>query len=495
MNALWHYIGHYGMFCLLLFTLAVSCKKDQAPEVSAPLSKNTPDLSARLVAIKEQYYDQKLDAKFLPKSDKGVFWTPDWNSPKLQTVNDSVSYIFFPMKASIKRDGKLAVAIEAGAATYLMVKNEKEFYKAFYYLPANKRSQVPENDSPEAIMQHFTGKLLLSSLQNGRNYLLEYENGRVSEAYQKNQMALKKLQSVGSTVSYFETQCHQEMVSCTYYTYLPSCGGQIIIEYSWDCRQPNYCQNSIWILSDSSTQDVCEQVWFPDPPIDPGSGGSGGGDDTNVEDPGEDYELLVTQDPVDLKKRLDCFNNIASNGNTTYSIKICADIPVNGNPKALLNPDREPGHTFLELTKTNGGTSVTETIGFYPEKYKKAAFQLSVSSMVVDNFGHEYDASLLMAVNASQFEQILTTAKEKAVNDYHMTGYNCTTFALDVFNSARASNNQLIVPNTVPPNTVFSSYGKTPNGLYSTIKTMAENNTSGASVAAGTGKASTNCGP
>lgn len=224
---------------------------------------------------------------------------------------------------------------------------------------------------------------------------------------------------------------------------------------------------------------------------------SGGGNEVpiviNAEDPGEYYELTVIADSIRLAERFNCFNSVPTNSSTTYSIKICADIPVNSNPKALLDGNRSPGHTFLELTKTNGTTSVTQTIGFYPESATKAAFQVDVNSMIVDNGVHPYDASLFMTVSAGQFERALVTAKNKSANDYNMTGYNCTAFALDVFNSAREPNNQLFVPNSVPQNTIFSTYGKTPNGLYNKIKGMVSDGFSGASGIAGKGAQSTNC--
>lgn len=244
-------------------------------------------------------------------------------------------------------------------------------------------------------------------------------------------------------------------------------------------------------VSDFSYQEVCIDVWFPDPP-NPGGGGGGGGG-FNAEDPGELYELTIIAESTDLVKRLQCFNGVPTNSATIYSIKICSDIPVNSNPNALLDANRIPGHTFIELTKTNGTNSVTETFGFYPESATKAAFQLDVNSMVVDNQNHDYDASLFFIINANQFEQAINTAKNKSVNDYNMTGYNCTTFALDVFNSARSSNNQLVVPNTVPQNTVVWTYGKTPNGLYKTIMDMKNSGVSGASIAPGTGAISTKC--
>lgn len=128
----WGQIMNYRLF-LLIFLLAVSCKKDQvAVKSNEPLSKNAYDFQARLDAIKQRYYDQKLQALFLPKVQKGITWQPNWVSPRLEIVNDSVSYVFYPMIGTVKINGKTEKVHEIGAATFLMVKNEKDFYKAFY---------------------------------------------------------------------------------------------------------------------------------------------------------------------------------------------------------------------------------------------------------------------------------------------------------------------------------------------------------------------------
>lgn len=458
------------------------------------------DISTRLDKIKQEFYKRKLDSNFTPKDDKGIIWTPEWSNPKIQTVSDSVSYVFYQLKAQVKREGKLVEAREVGAVTYLMIKNEKEFYKAFFYLPPNLRSKNPIDDTPELIMQNFTGKLLLSNLESKKSFLLDYKNGSVSDEYKKNLLSLRKLQSVGSAISYFETVCHYEMVGCTYVTYLQSCGGSIVIAYAQNCQEPSYCQNSIWILTDSNMQEVCEQVWFPNPPIDPGSGG-GGGESFDPENPSEDdYELLNTRtDSIKIKDRLDCFNNVPTNSNTSYSVKICADIPVNSNPDYYLTVSiqPEPGHVFLELTKTNGANSVTQTIGFYPNSQMKASSQVSVESRMFDNDGHPYDASLLKMLNESQFNLMLDAANIYSKNDYQMTGFNCTQYALDVFNVAAGTLS--IAPSLayLPSNNggtpIPFSLGRTPNGVYKKIVDLYNNQGPGASPFTGTGAYSSEC--
>lgn len=210
----------------------------------------------------------------------------------------------------------------------------------------------------------------------------------------------------------------------------------------------------------------------------------------NVEDPGDKYELLVNVDSIRLVQRLDCFNSVPDNSATVYSAKLYAELPDKDRPEALLNSQLQPGHSFITLTKTNGTTTVSETFGFYPESAVKASSQFPVKSMVVDNQNHDYHASLSMNVNANQFTAMMNMAVTQAKNKYDMTGYNCTTYALSVFNQGRAT--ALYVPDTMGSLT-GRNYGKTPNGLYEIISNMQANSVSGANVGFGKGTVSTKC--
>lgn len=87
-------------------------------------------------------------------------------------------------------------------------------------------------------------------------------------------------------------------------------------------------------------------------------------------DPNKEISMQVEFDkgedpPVQLQKLLDCFSTILSSG-AKYSIKLCADVPSNTFPMAAINSTLSPGHTFLILTKSNGGQSVTQVFGYYP---------------------------------------------------------------------------------------------------------------------------------
>jgi hypothetical protein len=85
------------------------------------------------------------------------------------------------------------------------------------------------------------------------------------------------------------------------------------------------------------------------------------------------------------------------------------------------------------LRKSGGGDIIQQNIGFYPNTSWKALAGTSVESKVVDNEGHEYNASLTMSVNATQFQAAIDKMQAIAGNEYNIEKWNCTDFALSNF--------------------------------------------------------------
>lgn len=91
-----------------------------------------------------------------------------------------------------------------------------------------------------------------------------------------------------------------------------------------------------------------------------------------------------------------------------------------------------------------------------------------VTSKIVDDGRngdeHKINASITMSnVSQSGFESLKTVALGLAAEkDYNLNGYNCTNYALEVFNSVRNINNYIIIIDI--PGSI--NYGTTPNGLY-----------------------------
>lgn len=185
--------------------------------------------------------------------------------------------------------------------------------------------------------------------------------------------------------------------------------------------------------------------------------------------------------PVDINKILKCLGAIKNEG-ATYSVKLCVDVPDNNNPGKLWNTTSRAGHVFLELVKANGPFSVTESIGFYPEKSYKAIGFAEVNGELVndgDNTNgkptHEYNASLTMDnLSERNFNTLIQSISQLSANKYDLNNNNCAHFALNVINSIRTDKLNSIFKEqdiSTPINYTITSYMKipfsqSPAGLY-----------------------------
>lgn len=290
--------------------MMIKCSKENhSPFLNLNSSKKEIHVSPQL--IKENFYKLKLDTGFKADSEKGISWTPDWENPEIRKVNDSVSYVYFKFKGTVQRDGKTVPIAEMNAATFLMVKNGKEFYRAFYQSSTvNSKNSVPEYNKLE--MQTFTGSLILSNLESKRHYKLEYTNGQLNDSYRRqgNKPTTNKLMSVPGSVSSWEKQCYTTIAHCTFVSdYYSRCGGEIMVLYSASCIWPNQICGVNFSLTDYNEVDICQDIWFPDPPTESGGGGGTGGEEAMVYLPIVDVYNHMSNACLSTT-----FNNLKNNG-------------------------------------------------------------------------------------------------------------------------------------------------------------------------------------
>jgi hypothetical protein len=156
---------------------------------------------------------------------------------------------------------------------------------------------------------------------------------------------------------------------------------------------------------------------------------------------------LNNEPNTSISQMFNCFGNVSSTG-ATYTVMLCADVPINGSPTSSANVfGSSAGHTFLTVTKQNGSSKVTRSFGFYPGS--NVSTPVSVPSIMKDDYGHEYNASITMTINATQFVQLQQKATAYSSNQYNVCTYNCTSYALGIFNSLRTN------PVAVSPITVY----------------------------------------
>lgn len=209
-----------------------------------------------------------------------------------------------------------------------------------------------------------------------------------------------------------------------------------------------------------------------------GLGGGGGVVSTPAAQPESEYTNNLT--PVNIRNFFNCFTQVPDLG-AVYTVQLCADVPVNSDPEAgfdLSSGSVSLGHSFLVVTKSNGGASITQSFGFYPAQTPPFWNPtLPIGSAVKDNGGHEVNGSITMSISESQFATIEAGAIAYAQNQYSLTAYNCTDYALGVFNSVRSSPivlqpfNVDIMNGPGDPLTEIS-IPNSPQGLYNALSSM-----------------------
>jgi hypothetical protein len=195
-----------------------------------------------------------------------------------------------------------------------------------------------------------------------------------------------------------------------------------------------------------------------------------------------DFELTENLPAIDINKYLKCFSSIPDAG-ATCDIEIMTDIPVDKDPGKFFDwTNGSPGHTFLKFTKTNGSQIMQQNIGFYPVTgWKNILTPAPTDSKFVDNAGHEFNASLSMNLTPENFQSTLTHMLYLShFVKYDIDDYNCTDFALEVFNYRRGSD-KLTIPMFDIPGGMAPNGTATPQGLYIKLKALKESGGAGAS--------------
>jgi hypothetical protein len=96
-----------------------------------------------------------------------------------------------------------------------------------------------------------------------------------------------------------------------------------------------------------------------------------------------------------------------------------------------------------------------------------------VDSKLVDDGGHEANASLKMNLTPNQFRSVTGKMKELSTMKYDMDEFNCTDFALEAFNYVRTP---MEIPQYAVPGGMGTNATNTPQGLYVKLKEMKDNN-------------------
>ncbi len=157
---------------------------------------------------------------------------------------------------------------------------------------------------------------------------------------------------------------------------------------------------------------------------------TGGG---NTEEEVDYMELPgIDKTAIDIDALLRCFGSNQSGA--TYKLTLYVEEPVPGGDTQKVGTNA--GHTFVGFTKIINGQEITQYIGFYPI-HKSLTYP--IESKIVNNQETEWTASVTFNVDANAFDDAIYAAHSNANRQYHISEYNCTTFALSIFDAANIS--------------------------------------------------------
>ncbi len=144
-----------------------------------------------------------------------------------------------------------------------------------------------------------------------------------------------------------------------------------------------------------------------------------------------------------IKTYFQCYTNVGGTDHT-YTVTVCVDQPdpgtrtpwtTSGNGSSGSSASGNPvyaGHTFLLLTETYGGTTITRNVGFYPAGNVNPTSPSSQGSLN-DDETHGYNISGSFTIDNAQFFNILNFVSQGNNTGYlyNLNTNNCTTFAIN----------------------------------------------------------------
>lgn len=153
-------------------------------------------------------------------------------------------------------------------------------------------------------------------------------------------------------------------------------------------------------------------------------------------DPATSVEINLQNDIIN------CFNT-ASNDSGTHSITLYVDQPVaNSNSTYTINGiDVEVGHSFVSIQQILNGVTNIKTFGLYPSE-GVSPDNPSSTPIFFDDGGHNFDVSITIQVSPATFDNVIyyiTHINQYIGNyNYNLNSFNCSDFALNVFNISGA---------------------------------------------------------
>jgi hypothetical protein len=201
---------------------------------------------------------------------------------------------------------------------------------------------------------------------------------------------------------------------------------------------------------------------------DPYGGGGGGAPSDPAPDPVPEPSNLPGEDhpKINPKNYTDCFASVP-NTNATMQVTIYVQEPFPGT--TFNYGPNSVGHTAIGLTKSGGGQTVTQVIGFYPDASGKD--KIHAPGKLVDNSQLAYNASITYNVDAVQFANLINYLNSP-LPAYDLTDFNCTGYAVSACSYAGITLPNAYTTVGLPTPDHVPHLAETPAGLGNSIDNM-----------------------
>lgn len=215
---------------------------------------------------------------------------------------------------------------------------------------------------------------------------------------------------------------------------------------------------------------VYEDGFYPDAEAGGGSGNAGGdalaggGGGTGDAPASEPPPVDLPDQPkaaIDPKAFMNCFSSLPDQG-AKETITVYVQEPQPGLP--FNYGTNSVGHTAISLTKSSGGQTITQTVGYYPGDTKLAT--VGTSSKLVNNQNLGYTVSITYNVLPFEFNAIAKFIANPP-SAYNLYTYNCTNF---VYDACKQGN--ITLPDPTGNMGMFQT-GMTPAALGNSLRAVA----------------------
>lgn len=202
--------------------------------------------------------------------------------------------------------------------------------------------------------------------------------------------------------------------------------------YSWS--EPAGCSTSYY--NDGSYSSLA--------PPSSSTPGAGGGSSTTTK---PTVTVLPGNSVIkSISAYFNCFTNVGGSDHH-YTVTVCVDQPDPGtrspwgftsggsSGSTQANNVINTGHTFLILSESYPGTTITRNVGFYPSGMVMPSSPSSPGELN-DDQNHYYNVSGTFTLDNAQFFNILNFMSSTSTATYNLNTNNCTTFAINAMAQA-----------------------------------------------------------